>query len=174
MSVVPVITTIGYEGITLESFIATLMSKGIEQVIDVRELPLSRRKGFSKTAISASLLNAGIEYVHLKSLGDPKPGRLAARAGRDAEFRRIFGNHLKTDEAQLGLAQCAKLAKAKSSALLCFERCPTCCHRAIIADSLRLAYGFSIRHIEMLSAAHGPLTARGSSSTRQGRSASRS
>ena len=170
----PVIATIGYEGITLDSFITELINNGIRQVIDVRELPLSRRKGFSKTAISSALSMADIGYVHLKSLGDPKPGRLAARAGRDAEFRRIFGNHMKTDEAQRGLALCAKLAAKKSSALLCFERCPTCCHRAIVAEALRLAYGFRIRHIEMLSASHGRLVSRRSSSTRQGRSAGRS
>jgi uncharacterized protein (DUF488 family) len=168
------ISTIGYEGISLDTFIAALVSKGIKQVIDVRELPLSRRKGFSKTAISAALLKAGIEYIHLKSLGDPKPGRIAAREGRDAEFRHIFGRHMKTDEAQRGLALCAEHAKTKPSALLCFERCHSCCHRAIVADALRLAYGFRVQHIDTASAPHVSTDRRRSDRSGQGRSASRS
>lgn len=173
-TVVPVIHTIGYEAIDLDSFIAALSANGIEQVIDVRELPLSRRKGFSKAAIGAALSKAGIDYVHLKSLGDPKEGRLAARAGRDREFRNIFNKHMKTDEAQRGLALCASLAKARPSVLLCFERCPDCCHRAIIADALRLTYGFDVRHIFALSTSHGRVASRGSGRSRQSRPASRS
>jgi uncharacterized protein (DUF488 family) len=51
----------------------------ITRLIDVRELPISRRKGFAKTALSTALAVAGIEYVHLKGPGDPKDGREAAR-----------------------------------------------------------------------------------------------
>jgi len=174
MSVVPSISTIGYEGIAFESFVAALTANGVLQVIDVRELPLSRRKGFSKTAISLELSNVGIKYVHLKSLGDPKEGRLAARAGRDAEFRKIFSKHMKSKEAQVGLELCAALATSKPSALLCFERCPTCCHRGIVAEALRLNYGFSVQHIYALSTPHGRVDPRGSYRSRQSGSASRS
>jgi uncharacterized protein (DUF488 family) len=144
----PIIATIGYEAVTLDAFLDTLVQAEIKQILDVRELPLSRKKGFSKKSLGLALAEIGIGYVHLRSLGDPKPGRLAARAGRDAEFRRIFGQHMRTDAAQTGLAECAELATNKRSALLCFERKPNCCHRTIVADALRLGYAFSIEHLD--------------------------
>jgi hypothetical protein len=54
---------------------AELLSAGVERLVDVRELPLSRRRGFSKTALSDALRAAGIDYVHVKALGTPKPNR---------------------------------------------------------------------------------------------------
>lgn len=65
------IYTIGYEATTMADFIATLHAAGIERVIDVRALPLSRRPGFSKTALAAELRSNGIDYSHLKALGTP-------------------------------------------------------------------------------------------------------
>jgi hypothetical protein len=76
------IFTIGYEGTTVPEFIAALKGAGVERVIDVRALPLSRRPGFSKSALTAALQESGIEYLHLKALGTPAEGRAAARAGR--------------------------------------------------------------------------------------------
>ena len=76
------IFTIGYEGATMDDFLSALKQAGVERVIDVRALPLSRRPGFSKTPLQNALAEAGIEYVHLKALGTPAEGRNAARAGR--------------------------------------------------------------------------------------------
>lgn len=76
----PVLATIGYEGSSLQDFIATLRAASIRTLIDVRALPISRRPGFAKNALSKALAEAGIDYVHLKGLGDPKEGRDAARA----------------------------------------------------------------------------------------------
>src|SRR5262245_36925707 len=58
--------TIGYEARTIEQFVVELRRKRISRVIDVRELPLSRRRGFSKTPLSSTLADAGIDYVHLR------------------------------------------------------------------------------------------------------------
>lgn len=99
----PMLTTIGYEKAALNDFIATLQAASVECVIDVRELPLSRKRGFSKTALGQALEGADIRYVHLKALGDPKPGRDAARAGRFEEFNAIYRKHLATPEAQEAL-----------------------------------------------------------------------
>ena len=68
------IFTIGYEATTMGEFLAALMDAGVERVIDVRALPLSRRPGFSKTPLKAALKEAGIDYVHLKALGTPADG----------------------------------------------------------------------------------------------------
>lgn len=141
------VATIGYEQSNIDQFIATLLGAGVEQIIDVRELPLSRKKGFSKQSLAATLAVSGIDYVHLRELGDPKPGRLAARAGDYPQFRKIFNQHMRTRDARLGLDSAAQLARRKRSALLCFEREHTVCHRSIVADALRLGYGFDIRHL---------------------------
>ena len=74
------IFTIGYEATTMAEFLAALNEAGVERVIDVRALPLSRRPGFSKSPLRAALAEAGIDYVHLKALGTPADGRSAARA----------------------------------------------------------------------------------------------
>jgi uncharacterized protein (DUF488 family) len=95
-----VIATVGYESETIDEFIARLAALKIEQVLDIRELPLSRKRGFSKNGLAAALASVGIAYVHMKPLGDPQPGRQAARAGRIAEFRRIFNQHMRTAEAK--------------------------------------------------------------------------
>jgi uncharacterized protein (DUF488 family) len=126
------IFTIGYEGATVTEFIAAVRNAGVERVIDVRALPLSRRPGFSKSPLSAALQEAGIEYVHLKALGTPSEGRTAARAGRHADMERIYAGQLELPEAMAQSAQMLDLAAEKPSALLCMEREPAHCHRTLL------------------------------------------
>ena len=130
------IFTIGYEGTTMDEFLAALKAAGVERLIDVRALPLSRRPGFSKSPLRAALEEAGIEYVHLKALGTPAEGRSAARAGRHADLERIYAGQLDLPEAIVQGAQMIELAKEKPSALLCFEREPAHCHRTLLLDSV--------------------------------------
>jgi uncharacterized protein (DUF488 family) len=126
------IFTIGYEGTTMEAFLATLQAAGVEQVIDVRALPLSRRPGFSKNILTATLADAGIGYVHLKALGTPKPGRDAAKKGDWRTMERIYAGQLELPEAQAAAAQLRDLAADKISAVLCFEHDPRHCHRTML------------------------------------------
>jgi len=130
------IFTIGYEGATVGEFLAALQQAGVERVIDVRALPLSRRPGFSKSPLRAALEEAGIEYVHLKALGTPAEGRAAARAGRHADLERIYAGQLELPEAIAQGAQMIALAEEKPSALLCFEREPAHCHRSLLLDAV--------------------------------------
>jgi uncharacterized protein (DUF488 family) len=130
------IFTIGYEGATMAEFLAALQRAGVRRVIDVRALPLSRRPGFSKTPLSGSLAEAGIDYVHLKALGTPAEGRAAARAGRHAELQRIYAGQLELAEAIAQSAQMLALAQETPSALLCFERDPAECHRSMLLDAV--------------------------------------
>ena len=130
------IFTIGYEGATVGEFIAALQTAGVERVIDVRALPLSRRPGFSKSPLRAALEEAGIEYVHLKALGTPAEGRAAARAGRHADLERIYAGQLELPEAMAQSAQMLDLASEKPSALLCMEREPAHCHRTLLLNSV--------------------------------------
>lgn len=130
------IFTIGYEGATVEEFLAALTAAGVERVIDVRALPLSRRPGFSKSPLRAALEEGGIEYCHLKALGTPAAGREAARAGRHAELERIYAGQLELPEAMGEAAQMLELARQKPSALLCFERDPAHCHRTLLLKAV--------------------------------------
>ena len=139
--------TIGYEGADLADFLATLRACGVEQIIDVRAVALSRKQGFSKNALTEALAASGIRYIHLRELGDPKPGRDAARRGDFAVFRKIYGKHLKGRDAQAGLKVAAQAAGEKVSCLLCFEREHEHCHRTIVATALAEQAGFTIEHL---------------------------
>lgn len=124
--------TIGYEGATMESFLAALQGAGVRQVIDVRQLPLSRRPGFSRAPLAATLKEHGIGYIHLKALGTPKPGRDAAKKGDRAALETIYAGQLELPEAQAQAAQMRALIAEMPSALLCFERDPALCHRTLL------------------------------------------
>ncbi len=126
------IFTIGYEGTTMADFLASLKGAGVEQVIDVRALPLSRRPGFSKNTLAATLKDNGIGYVHLKALGTPKLGRDAARKGDWRTMEQVYAGQLHLPEAQAQAAQLRDLAVTKPSAVLCFEHDPKMCHRTML------------------------------------------
>jgi uncharacterized protein (DUF488 family) len=139
------IFTIGYEGTTVPEFVAALMKAGVARVIDVRALPLSRRPGFSKSPLKAALAEAGIEYLHLKALGTPSEGRMAARAGRHADLERIYAGQLELPEAMAQSAQMLQLAAQKPTALLCMEREPAHCHRTLLLNAV--ANGAEVVHL---------------------------
>lgn len=130
------IMTIGYEGARLEDFMATLQRARIDLLIDVREVALSRKRGFSKTQLAAALASAGIRYCHLRGLGDPKEGRLAARAGDYPRFRRVFAAHMRSAAALADLETAAALATVTRACLMCFEQDHALCHRSIVAERL--------------------------------------
>jgi uncharacterized protein (DUF488 family) len=129
------IYTIGYEATTMAEFIAALKGAGVERLIDVRALPLSRRPGFSKNILAATLKEAGVEYVHLKNLGTPKPGRDAAKKGDVATLEAVYETQLGLPEAQAEAAKMRALAAEKPSALLCYERNPQHCHRTLLLEA---------------------------------------
>lgn len=126
------IFTIGYEGATQAELMAALAAAGVERVIDVRAVPLSRKPGFSKNVLAAALKKVGIDYVHLKALGTPPEGREAARKGRHDVLDRVYAEQLDTPEAAAQTAEMIALAEEKPSALLCFERDPMQCHRSLL------------------------------------------
>jgi len=135
MRQVPAMTTIftiGYEATTMADFIAALQGAGVRRVIDIRALPLSRRPGFSKSPLAASLKEVEIDYVHLKALGTPKRGRDAAKKGDVATLRAVYDDQLALPEAQAAAARMLDLAAEMPSALLCYERDPCHCHRTLL------------------------------------------
>ncbi len=140
----PPLATIGYEGASQAAVIAKLSAAGVTLVLDVRAIAASRRPGFSKTVLAASLAEAGIDYRHLRALGTPKAGRLAARAGRTEDMRAIYEAHLEEPEALTELILAAELAQQRPCALLCYEADARRCHRTIIAGRVRERVGCEI------------------------------
>ena len=132
----PIIWTIGYEQATVAGVIAVLTAAHVEVLADVRALPLSRRPGFSKSALASALGEAGIEYRHFKALGTPADGRAAARAGRHSDLQRIYAGQLELPEALAAGAQLAELARKKRVALLCYERAAQVCHRTLLREAM--------------------------------------
>ena len=142
-----VISTIGYEGLPPPDFLALLHDAGIKRLVDVRAIANSRRPGYAKRALTASLEQAGIDYLHLPALGTPAAGRAAARAGRINEMRRIFTVQLATGPAQAALAELADSAADIPSCLLCLEADHRQCHRAMIAEALAEGWKFGVRDL---------------------------
>ncbi|MXY34713.1 MAG: DUF488 domain-containing protein [Boseongicola sp. SB0664_bin_43] len=141
------IFTIGYEKSTIDAFVSRLVDAEIEVLVDVRELPLSRKAGFSKNGLDAAVSEAGIEYLHVKALGDPKPGRDAARAGNHDLFVEIFTQHMDGEVAQSALTELADTVRGKRICLTCFERHHEGCHRKIVAERLSALVGMPVEHI---------------------------
>jgi uncharacterized protein (DUF488 family) len=142
-----ILSTIGYEAATLPEVIAKLRAAGVEVVVDVRAVAASRRAGFSKSMLRASLAAEGIGYEHLRGLGTPKPGREAARKGRVAEMKAIFAEHMATPEAQDALALATAIVRDRPAALLCFEACASGCHRRIVAEMIRETTGSEVKDL---------------------------
>ena len=130
--------TIGYEGAQLADFLATLACHRVSVVVDVRELPLSRRKGFSKNRLAAALATVGILYRHERALGAPRDIRHRLRDGGNlVTYFRGFERYLSTQA--VSLEDVAETCMG-NVALLCFERDYTMCHRSSVARELgRLA-----------------------------------
>lgn len=133
----PVLFTSGYEQHRTPSTLVTaLTDAGVERLVDVRELPLSRRRGFSKTGLDAGLAEVGIAYEHVRALGNPKPYRDLYRAGRQDEGEPLYRAHLRNGSTPAVDALAEGLAD-EPVCLLCFEEDHRTCHRAVIVEELR-------------------------------------
>lgn len=127
--------TIGYSGHTPETFIQTLKAQQISLLLDIRLTPISRKKGFSKTALFHALEDAGISYQHLPTLGSPVELRRHLSAdGNYEQFFSAFRAYLGMQGKSLQVA--AELAVAERVCLMCVEKCPLECHRSVVADAI--------------------------------------
>jgi uncharacterized protein (DUF488 family) len=140
--------TIGYEHATTRATLDELEHAKVDMVIDVRAVTSSRRPDFSKRQLAAGLDERGIGYLHLRALGTPKEGRLAARAGHRDELFRIFEKHLRTPEAREELDELTTLAKSgQRLCLLCYERDPEGCHRRRVAELIHERTGVKVENL---------------------------
>lgn len=130
--------TIGYEQAKPAAVLDELKRAKIELLVDTRAVAASRRPGFSKRQLAASLDDVGIAYLHLQKLGTPAEGRAAARSGDTDSLWRIYEKHIKRSEPQEELGELVALIKSgKRIALLCYCRDPKTCHRSRIVANVK-------------------------------------
>jgi uncharacterized protein (DUF488 family) len=143
--------TIGYEGLNIDAFMSLLATRGIETVVDIRELPLSRKPGFSKKSLGVRLNSSGLGYVHMVELGCPKAVRNRYR--EDGDWKRYtedFLKHLKTQEASVAIGDLSELVGSSKCALLCFEADYNFCHRSMVANAVHDCCGAGVEHIRLV------------------------
>lgn len=142
----PTLFTFGYEGLTIDDFVARLKEAQVNLIVDVRELPLSRKKGFSKRAFREHLASAGIGYEHRPALGCPKSVRDQYRMDGDwTAYTRRFMAHLGTVNAEI--RSLVATSRSHRASLVCFEADFDTCHRTYVARAVRAAGGPAIQHL---------------------------
>jgi len=140
--------TIGYEGRTLDEFVAQLKEFDISILVDVREIPHSRKKGFSKIPLSRCLREYHIDYLHVQELGSPKRLRQKLRLDGDHNYF--------SDEYYKYIRSRTKIIKdlyasilGKVCCIMCYEKSFENCHRNIVADEIKKldGNGIIVQHI---------------------------
>ena len=129
------VMSVGYQGRDADELVGELVAAGVAMVVDVRLTPLSRKPGLSKNKLAEALRFAGIDYLHLPELGNPRDNRTAYR-NAEAHARRRFRRLLGSADARDAVDRLQGLASQKVIALLCFERDPGQCHRALIIEAM--------------------------------------
>lgn len=138
--------TIGYEGLTEARFFELLQQHGIEALLDVRELPVSRKRGFSKSSLALAATQRGLSYLHLGALGCPREIRYQYREDGDWNcYSRRFLDYLDTQTQALD--ELAALAGQRTCCLLCFEADVNFCHRFYLAQRVEERGGLEVTHI---------------------------
>jgi len=138
--------TAGYEGTDAEAFIETLKLHGVSCLVDVREIPLSRKTGFSKRALAERLKTEGIDYIHMKDLGCPKSIRDLYRENRNwRQYVEHFLGYLATQKAAVN--DLVSVATKSVCCLVCFEADYNVCHRSLVAAEVQRVSRLAISHL---------------------------
>jgi hypothetical protein len=135
-----ILFTIGYEGISVEHYLNTLIKNDVQVLCDVRNNPLSRKFGFSKSNLQKHLGNIGIEYIHLPELGIKSEKR--NNLNSDEDYQNLFKEYKSSlPNCRDSLEKLYLLLETKSRiALTCFEHEASHCHRHVIRDYLKKTY----------------------------------
>jgi transcriptional regulator with XRE-family HTH domain len=128
------LVSIGYEGHTLDSLVEELAAQHVQTLVDVRLNAVSRRPGFSKNRLRAGLALAGIDYLHLRALGNPQHNRAAFHTGNVGEGCRVYRHEINGPDGRTALATLTDLASQHPTAVLCVEREESACHRQVVID----------------------------------------
>lgn len=138
--------TIGYEGLNLDHLFSLLDAGGVDTIVDVRQSPISRKKGFSKRALATSACAKGFRYVHLAEFGCPKPIRDDYK--RDGDWERYTARFLEyIDTQEAAVFTFARRALTERCCLVCFEADPNFCHRSLVAERVAGAAPLAVVHL---------------------------
>lgn len=142
------IYTIGHSTRSIDELVSVLRHYGIEQVVDVRTVPRSRKNPqFNRDELEHVLPKTGIGYAHMKDLGGlRKPLKDSPNMGWENEGFRGFADYMQTPEFDAALSRLTEAAVRIPTAIMCAELLPWKCHRSLIADAL-LARGFEVIEI---------------------------
>jgi uncharacterized protein (DUF488 family) len=141
------VMTIGYERADPERFLRALKESRVDLLVDVRMVPFSHKPGFTGAPLRQAMEAAGIGYLHLQDLGNPKEGRDAAKAGDVAAFHRIYRTQMASTAAQRAISRIVDLSSTHRPCMMCFERSHRDCHRGIVAEAIEAA-GLGVIHLE--------------------------
>jgi len=140
--------TVGYEGTTIDTFVANLLTNNINCLLDIRAFPFSRKPGFSKSQLAERLKRANIRYVHLADLGTPKPIRENLKLTSDySTFFKEMNAYLSNQKDAIEIVH--KYALNSTCCLMCFEHYANQCHRKIVANKVKSRDGncLQIKHL---------------------------
>lgn len=139
------IFTIGYQGRSIDEFVAFLVHERIQTLCDVRRKAISRKKGFSKRALCSALESAGIVYVHMPELGMPLDLLSERNAEDNSPILAQYESRI-TDEVE-NVQRLAQTARQARVCLLCFEGDHRQCHRGVLAEMLESEWQCEVRHL---------------------------
>ena len=139
--------TAGYEGLHIDGFLNILLKAGIQQVIDVRCNPVSRRYGFHKSTLSKLCKGLDIQYRHVPEVGIPSESR--ANLQQPSDYTRLFQNYKEKVllNQQNTVTKISDWMTSRPSVLVCMEANPCLCHRSHLADQIANQTKLRIEHL---------------------------
>lgn len=144
MTDAPLVFTIGHSSHPWPEFISLLRASDVARLIDVRSMPVSRRyPQFNKPEMARGLKDVGIAYRFLGDRLGGRPKDTVCYAGGAVDYAKVAA----TKAFQEGLDEAADLARSTRCCLMCAERDPLDCHRAILVARHLAPKGFAIAHI---------------------------
>src|SRR5262249_35237306 len=130
--------TVGHGTLPADTFGALVGDASMEQVVDVRSYPGSRRNPhFAREQMEQWLPTTGVEYRWMRELGGrrrPVPNSKHV-ALRNDSFQ-AYADYMETDDFRAGVARLLDLAAEQASAVMCSESVWWRCHRRLLADHL--------------------------------------
>jgi len=147
--------TVGHSNRTLEELMTLLKRARVGTLVDVRAQPRSQHNPqFNDTSLRAACEHAGMIYHWAgRQLGGMRAPQSDSPHRALSEGRRGFADYMDTDAFKKGAAQLQQLAARGVCAVLCAERDPAHCHRALIADYLSLQ---AVRVVHLIAPGESP------------------
>lgn len=147
----PILMTLGYEGISLEKYLNTLIQSGIRVLCDVRKNAYSQKYGFCKKTLQTACEGIGIQYVHVPELGIDSDYRKNLKCQQDYDdLFDLYESTILKNNAYYLLEVRKLITKYDRLCLLCFEKDPRQCHRTRIATALMQLPDANYQYLPMI------------------------